>query len=265
MQYINLINHYWKLREQGILNGSSGDLYLYLLHTSNGLGWKNPFHQTNALICGFLGISEKKLIVNRNKLKQEGLIEFQAGRKGKSSGYTLKHSLFHWKNSSINDREKGSISDSEKDSKYAVESAAYIRQEKDKTKKLLSITTEDDFERKIEKLVKRIEVEQGLWYQNLCRRKKEIQNPKEILVAWAHEKVFDDFNDGTHVRNSFNRYFQNVYDKQLQEQKKEKVAPKRKRELESKPKESFQDREQKAREDAEKLFALREMRKGGHS
>ena len=41
MNYIEIINLYWKLREQGILDAGCGDLYLYLVHKSNSLGWKN--------------------------------------------------------------------------------------------------------------------------------------------------------------------------------------------------------------------------------
>jgi hypothetical protein len=75
-----MINHYWQLREQGILTGAEGDLYMYLLHVSNKLGWKNPFNQSNALICAVLNTSEPTLIRHRNTLKQVGLIEFESGK-----------------------------------------------------------------------------------------------------------------------------------------------------------------------------------------
>lgn len=90
MNYIELINHYWQLREQGIVSGAEGDLYLYLLHTSNKLGWKNPFNQSNRLICAYLNMSEKSLIKYKNVLKQAGLIDFEAGKAIKqNSSYTL--------------------------------------------------------------------------------------------------------------------------------------------------------------------------------
>lgn len=90
MNYIELINHYWQLREQGLVSGAEGDLYLYLLHTSNKLGWKNPFNQSNRLICAFLNISEKSLIKYKNVLKEEGLIDFEPGNAVKqNSSYTL--------------------------------------------------------------------------------------------------------------------------------------------------------------------------------
>lgn len=90
MNYIELINYYWQLREQGIVSGAEGDLYLYLLHTSNKLGWKNPFNQSNRLICAYLNLSEKSLIKYRNVLKQSGLIDFESGKATKqNSSYTL--------------------------------------------------------------------------------------------------------------------------------------------------------------------------------
>ncbi|MDR1054920.1 MAG: hypothetical protein LBL90_03670 [Prevotellaceae bacterium] len=80
MNYIEMINQYWQLREQGILTGAEGDLYMYLLHMSNKLGWKNPFNQSNALICAILTISEPTLIRHRNTLKQVSLINFESGK-----------------------------------------------------------------------------------------------------------------------------------------------------------------------------------------
>lgn len=80
MNYIEIINLYWKLREQGILDAGCGDLYLYLVHKSNSLGWKNPFNQSNSLVRAFINVSEPTLIRQRNVLKQLGLIEFESGK-----------------------------------------------------------------------------------------------------------------------------------------------------------------------------------------
>jgi hypothetical protein len=92
MNYIELINSYWQLREQGMITGAEGDLYLYLLHTSNKLGWKNPFNQSNALIRAILNISEPTLIRHRNALKQVGLLEFESGKAvKKNTQYYLKN------------------------------------------------------------------------------------------------------------------------------------------------------------------------------
>jgi len=79
MNYIELLNNYWSLREQGIISPLEGDLYLYLIRTSNRYGWKNPFNQTTSAICAFLGINRTALINRRNKLKQIGLIDFKEG------------------------------------------------------------------------------------------------------------------------------------------------------------------------------------------
>lgn len=152
MNYIELLNNYWSLREQGILDRNAGDLYLYLIHKSNSLGWKNPFNQSNALICGFLSINEKTLIANRNKLKQEGLVEFVSGKKGLNTEYTLlavrkggqnyresyRESGSDNKNTGQNYSEKGSESDSlngrENDSLAGEKSADNTKHKLNKTK-----------------------------------------------------------------------------------------------------------------------------------
>lgn len=100
MNYIELINNYWSLREQGIITGAEGDLYLYLLHTSNKLAWKNPFNQSNRLICAYLNMSEKSLIKYKNTLKQAGLIDFTSGKAIKqNSSYTLLNPCKNYRNS----------------------------------------------------------------------------------------------------------------------------------------------------------------------
>lgn len=90
MNYIQQINLMWSLIEQGIISGPESVMYMYLLHTSNKLNWKNPFNQSNALICALLNISEKSLIKYRNNLKQAGLIDFESGStKRINTQYTL--------------------------------------------------------------------------------------------------------------------------------------------------------------------------------
>lgn len=79
MNYIELINNTWALREQGILSVHEADLYLYLVHKSNKLGWKNPFNQSTEIICAVLGVSRNALTNRRNRLQQLGLIKFKAG------------------------------------------------------------------------------------------------------------------------------------------------------------------------------------------
>lgn len=152
MNYIELLNNYWALREQGILNRNVGDLYLYLINRSNSLGWKNPFNQKNLFICGFLGITEKTLIANRNKLKQEGLINFVSGIKGCNTEYTLiavrntssNYREFYSKkvsesgntssNYSETDSENDSVSGSESNSETSGKTPDYIKHKLNKTK-----------------------------------------------------------------------------------------------------------------------------------
>ena len=91
MNYIELINNFWKVHKEYNFSPIEIALYFYLLDVSNGLGWKNPFNQANTFIVGILGISEKTLYNARKTLEEAGLIEFESGngRRYKSS-YFLK-------------------------------------------------------------------------------------------------------------------------------------------------------------------------------
>ncbi|WP_460504125.1 hypothetical protein, partial [Hymenobacter agri] len=89
MNYIALINQFWQLRREVTFSSTEADLYFYLLDISNGRNWKNPFQQSNQLICATIGVSEKPLITARNRLKQHGLIDFTPGVKRSPSTYKL--------------------------------------------------------------------------------------------------------------------------------------------------------------------------------
>ncbi|MFV0469749.1 MAG: hypothetical protein ACK5MK_12575 [Dysgonomonas sp.] len=93
MNYIELINRFWRLNKELSFTSYETQLYFKLLDTCNSLGWKNPFNQSNRFICGELGLSERKLLDVRNRLKQCGLIEYESGKSKKKSGiYSI---VFH--------------------------------------------------------------------------------------------------------------------------------------------------------------------------
>ncbi|SHN45883.1 hypothetical protein [Chitinophaga sp. CF418] len=78
MNYIELINQFWRHNEEHSFTPSEVAVYFYLLNTANRLMWKNPFGQSNGYITNALGISEPTLIRARNSLKQFGLIDFRS-------------------------------------------------------------------------------------------------------------------------------------------------------------------------------------------
>jgi hypothetical protein len=114
MNYIELINQFWRMRRSKIITSVEADLYYYLMNVCNELNWENPFEHPNKLICATIGVTEKTMIAARNRLKQKGLIDFQPGkRKSKSPVYTL----LYCKNSSTKESKKESKNDSKKESK----------------------------------------------------------------------------------------------------------------------------------------------------
>lgn len=152
MNYIELINNYWNLREQGIITGAEGDLYLYLLHTSNKLAWKNPFNQSNRLICAYLNMSEKSLIKYKNTLKQAGLIDFTSGKAIKqNSSYTLLNPCKNYSSSesSLN----SSLYSSPGNSSGSSPGVKRSDNNKQKTKKNKTLSLSDEKEKKKERII----------------------------------------------------------------------------------------------------------------
>lgn len=84
MNYIELINNFWKADIEYSFTGNETKLYMFLLHTSNSLGWKNPFRLSYRQIELGCNLTVNTVKSARNKLRQAGLICFVEGRKGSS-------------------------------------------------------------------------------------------------------------------------------------------------------------------------------------
>jgi biotin operon repressor len=90
MNYIELINDFWRLHTEEQFSPVEGMMYLHLLDVSNRLGWKNPFKQANARIASVLGVTEKTIVTARRHLEEAGLIHYQHGQGRRYvSTYTL--------------------------------------------------------------------------------------------------------------------------------------------------------------------------------
>lgn len=79
MNYIELINNFWQKDMEFNFSEREVALYFYLLKVSNGLVWKNPFGQSNAMITAKFGWGKSSFDTAKNKLKTAGLIDFKAG------------------------------------------------------------------------------------------------------------------------------------------------------------------------------------------
>ncbi len=89
MQYISLINQFWRMRRTMNMCHAEVDLYFYLVNEANELRWQIPFAHPTKLICAALGMTNKILIENRNRLKQKGLIDFTQGSRAETATYTI--------------------------------------------------------------------------------------------------------------------------------------------------------------------------------
>ncbi|MBV5348821.1 hypothetical protein JZU61_04210 [bacterium] len=79
MNYIELINDFWKHHAEEQFSPVEGMMYFHLLDVSNRLGWKNPFKQANQRIASVLGVTEKTIQAARKHLESSGLIQYKHG------------------------------------------------------------------------------------------------------------------------------------------------------------------------------------------
>lgn len=82
MNYIDLINHFWRTDEGAQFTGWEAKLYFYLIKTANSLGWVNVFWHSDGRVSANVGMSVNTMKTSRNRLKQAGLIDFVSGGKG---------------------------------------------------------------------------------------------------------------------------------------------------------------------------------------
>lgn len=82
MNYIELVNQFWKSDIEHSFTGNESKLYFFLLHISNTLSWKNPFRLSYRQIELGAGLTVNTVKTARNRLKQAGLIDFTTGRQG---------------------------------------------------------------------------------------------------------------------------------------------------------------------------------------
>ena len=81
MNYIELINRFWSEVEMKGYKSQDANLYFYLLHYCNKIGWVNPFSLPNKRAVLSTGLSEKTLIECRCRLSERGLIDFRPGKR----------------------------------------------------------------------------------------------------------------------------------------------------------------------------------------
>ncbi|HEY4788034.1 MAG TPA: hypothetical protein VIH57_18395 [Bacteroidales bacterium] len=86
MNYIELINRFWRCTMEHRFTASDTLLYFYLLHTCNQLGWKMPFGHSDRHLAALTGLSVSTVRGSKTRLQQRGLITFSVP-KIKSKAY----------------------------------------------------------------------------------------------------------------------------------------------------------------------------------
>ena len=75
MNYIELINQFWRQDAERPFQASDTRLYFYLLHTCNTLGWKNPFGHSDRHLALQVGASVNTIRKAKFRLIESGLIK----------------------------------------------------------------------------------------------------------------------------------------------------------------------------------------------
>lgn len=94
MNYIKLINAFWKINAEANFKPMEIALYFYLLDVSNTCGWKTSFRRNNARVLADLSISDRRTLEkSRLKLKEFGLINYDKNSTNPNVTYTLTTAL----------------------------------------------------------------------------------------------------------------------------------------------------------------------------
>jgi len=93
MNYVELINNFWKKDIEYNFSDKETTLYFYLLSISNSINWKNPFGLSNSMTIAKFGWGKKSFDTAKNNLQKAGLISFKPGDgRGHVYQYTIKDS-----------------------------------------------------------------------------------------------------------------------------------------------------------------------------
>ena len=84
MNYIELINNFWRQDGQWQFTGNETRLYFYFVKTANSLAWIDWWYHSNVKTAVNVGISVNAFKTARKKLKEAGLIIYEEGGKGQA-------------------------------------------------------------------------------------------------------------------------------------------------------------------------------------
>jgi hypothetical protein len=85
MNYLELINRFWRMNAEKPFSTLDTKLYFYLLHTCNSLYWKMPFGHSDAHLAKMMDITVSTARAAKKRLSERSLIVHKAtGKAGRS-------------------------------------------------------------------------------------------------------------------------------------------------------------------------------------
>ena len=191
MNYIELINRFWKLDTAYSFSPYEVQLYFILLDYANRSGWKEPLYLPNNRLIARMGCSKTAFIRARQRLNDDGVIGYQKGTTRTAGKYYYSND---WSTTNTNRR---LIEDQSKTNSGLIEipiAVPYIRhrQELDKDKSILdtdvSMSSRDDVPYK----------EIVSLYNSICKSYKPVskltdKRKAHIRARWSEYKSLDKF------------------------------------------------------------------------
>jgi len=91
MNYIELINNFWRKDEFWQFTGTDTRLYFLLLKIANTVGWEDTIEQTDSKMSALVGVSSNTFKTAQKRLVKAGLISVELG--GKSYGNKSRYQI----------------------------------------------------------------------------------------------------------------------------------------------------------------------------
>lgn len=89
MNYILLINNFWRQHHEQPFSPNAQLLYMHLLRETNSRNWQQPLPISTTLMSATIGYSEHRVVKARQELAARSMITFTEGDKYRHPSYAL--------------------------------------------------------------------------------------------------------------------------------------------------------------------------------
>lgn len=220
MDYIELINEFWKQNGFKPFGATDTMVYFYLLHQCHVRGWLNPFQVQTRDIEYHLSITRKQIGESKNRLRDRGMIDFTAGSRKDTPTYTilgLSSNMFLTETQSETQTETYIETYSETQTetyqeippkeRSPIPPKEYTPKETDNNNILLTRTREEAELWRFDKLLQEVVDGKHRMWEDEMRKKHRIDNVVDYLPSFRSHVIANAKMTAVTDVNGFKRYF----------------------------------------------------------